>query len=198
MILDEQDLLKTFSKADNFTAIGMAVLGSGATASSAFTAGVAVSSLATTVIGAGVSAYGQSKQGKAANAIAQRNAQIQNNNALIAQQNAEFNAQLKERDDKRRRASMRTKLSASGVQVFDGTNLIALAEQEFTDDLNAQLIRRGGAIDAANLRQQAGITSAQGQVAQSAGNVSAGTSLLTGFGEAGTTYATQKKQGIFS
>jgi len=194
MILDEQDLLKTFSKADNFTAIGLAV---GASAANAFTAGVAVTSIATTVVGAGVTAYGQAQQGKAANAIAQRNAKIQNNNALIASQNAEFNARLKERDDKRRRASMRTKLSASGVQVFDGTNLIALAEQEFTDDLNAQLIRRGGAIDSANLRQQAGITSAKGQVAQSAGNVGAGASLLTGFGEAGTTYATQKRQGVF-
>ena len=88
---------------------------------------------------------------------------------------------------------MRTKLSASGVQVFDGTNLIALAEQEFTDDLNAQLIRRGGTIDSANLRQQAGITSAQGQVAQSAGNVGAGASLLTGIGSAGVDYATFKR-----
>jgi len=154
---------------------------------------IALASLAVTVVGTGVTAYGQAQQGKAANKIAQRNAQIQNNNALIAQQNAEFNAQLKERDDKRRRASMRTKLSASGVQVFDGTNLIALAEQEFTDDLNAQLIRRGGTIDSANLRQQAGITSAQGQVAQSAGNVGAGASLLTGIGSAGVDYATFKR-----
>ena len=87
---------------------------------------------------------------------------------------------------------MRTKLSASGVQVFDGTNLIALAEQEFTDDLNAQLIRRGGTIDAANLRQQAGITSAQGQAAQTAANTSAGGSLLTGLGGAAMQYQQYK------
>ena len=148
--------------------------------------------VAAMVIGAGISAYGTMQQGKAANKIAKRNAEIQNNNALIAQQNSEFNAQLKERDDKRRRASQRAKLSASGVEVFDGTNLIALAEQEFTDDLNAQLIRRGGTIDAANLRQQAGITSAQGQAAQTAANTSAGGSLLTGLGGAALQYkATQ-------
>ena len=197
MILDEQDLVKTLKKADNFQAVGMAILGAGAAPAAATTAGMAAASLATPVIGAGVSAYGQAQQGKTANAIAQRNAQIQNRNATIAQQNAEFNAKLQEREARRRRSSQVARLGASGIEVFEGTNLIAMAEQEFTDDMNAQLIRRGGAIEAGNLQQTAAITSAQGTASRSAGFVGAGTSLLTGAGSAGIQGSKLRNQGVF-
>ena len=198
MILDEQDLVKTLKKADNFQAVGMAILGAGAAPAAATTAGMAAASLATTVIGAGVSAYGQAQQGKTANVIAQRNAQIQNRNATIARQNAEFNAKLQEREARRRRSSQVARLGASGIEVFEGTNLIAMAEQEFVDDMNAQLTRRGGAIEAGNLQQTAAITSAQGTASRSAGFLGAGTSLLTGAGSAGLQGAKLKRQGVFS
>lgn len=198
MILDEQDLVKTLKKADNFEAVGMAILGAGAAPAAATTAGMAAASLATTVIGAGVSAYGQAQQGKTANVIAQRNAQIQNRNATIARQNAEFNAKLQEREARRRRSSQVARLGASGIEVFEGTNLIAMAEQEFVDDMNAQLTRRGGAIEAGNLQQTAAITSAQGTASRSAGFLGAGTSLLTGAGSAGLQGAKLKRQGVFS
>ena len=149
-----------------------------------------------TVAGTAMSSYSQIQQGKTANKIAQRNAQIQTRNAQIAQQNAEFNAKLKEREDKRRRSSQVAGLQPSGVEIYEGTNLIAMAEQEFTDDMNAQLIRRGGTIESQNLMQQAGITSAQGTASQQAGYMGAGSSLLTGAGKAGMQYATIKKQGI--
>ena len=197
MILDEQDLVKTLKKADNFEAVGMAILGAGAAPAAATTAGMAAASLATTVIGAGVSAYGQAQQGKTANVVAQRNAQIQNRNATIARQNAEFNAKLQEREARRRRSSQVARLGASGIEVFEGTNLIAMAEQEFVDDMNAQLTRRGGAIEAGNLQQTAAITSAQGTASRSAGFLGAGTSLLTGAGSAGIQGSKLRNQGVF-
>ena len=141
-----------------------------------------------TVAGTALSSYSQIQQGKTANMIAQRNAQIQTRNAQIAQQNAEFNAKLKERDDRRRRSSQVAGLQGSGVEIYEGTNLIAMAEQEYTDDMNAQLIRRGGTIESQNLVQQAGITSAQGKASQQAGYLGAGSSLLTGAGKAGMHY----------
>lgn len=153
--------------------------------------------IAATIIGAGVSAYGQMQQGKTANAFAQRNAMIQNRNATIAQQNSEFNAKLKEREDQRRRKNQAAGLQASGIEIYEGTNLIAMATQEFTDDMNAQLIRRGGTIESQNLQQQAAITSAQGTASQQAGYTSAGASLLTGAGQAGMQYAKFKHEGIY-
>jgi hypothetical protein len=144
--------------------------------------------IAAIVVGTGITAYGQMKAGENANMIAQRNAQIMNRNATIAQQNAEFNAKLQERDDRRKRASQEGAKQKSGVEIYDGTNLIAFADQEWTDEINAELIRRGGQNTAANLRMQAGVTSAEGQAAKSAGYTSAGGSLLTGLGSAGVSY----------
>ena len=198
MILDEQDVGKLFKKVDCFETIGYMIVAKTATAAAAQTAGMAAVSLATTAIGAGVSAYGQAQQGKTANVAAQRNAQIQNRNATIARQNAEFNAKLQEREARRRRSSQVARLGASGIEVFEGTNLIALAEQEFVDDMNAQLTRRGGAIEAANLQQTAAITSAQGTASRSAGFLGAGTSLLTGAGSVGLQGAKLRNQGVFS
>ena len=155
-------------------------------------------SIAATIIGAGISAYGQMQQGKTANAIAQRNAQIMNRNATIAQQNAEFNAKLQEREDRRKRAGQQAGLQASGIEIYEGTNLIAFADQEWTDEINAELIRRGGENEAANLRMQAGVKIAEGQAAQTAGYTAAGGSLMTGLGSAGMDYRVGKKTGVFT
>ncbi len=204
MIFDEESLRKTLSKAHNFTAIGVKVLGMTAAkaatakgAAAAFQAGVAVSSLAATAVGTGVSAYGQAQQGKAANAVAQRNAQIQLRDAEIAKQNAEFNARMKEKQDDQRRRAMIAKQGGSGVEAVEGTNLLALAEQEFIDDMNAQLIRRGGSMQAQGLQDQAVLTSASGTVARKSGMIGAGASLLTGAGQTGIQYRKLDQQGVF-
>ena len=196
MIFDEQDLVKTLKKIDCFEAIGYAILAEGATAAAAATAGMAATSLAMTVVGTGLTAMQQAKQGETANAFAQRNAMMQNRNATITQQNAEFNAKLKENEDRRRRAGQAAGLQASGIEIYEGTNLIAMATQEWTDDMNAQLIRRGGTIESQNLQQQAVMTSAEGTVARQAGYTGAGASLLTGAGQAGMDYAKFTKVGI--
>ena len=196
MIFDEQDLVKTLKKIDCFEAIGYAILAEGATAAAATTAGMAASSLALTVVGTGFTAMQQARQGETANAFAQRNAMMQNRNATITQQNAEFNAKLKESEDKRRRSNQAAGLQGSGIEIYEGTNLIAMATQEWTDDMNAQLIRRGGTIESQNLQQQAVMTSAEGTVARQAGYTGAGASLLTGVGQSGMQLAKFKQVGI--
>lgn len=158
---------------------------------------LAVASIASSVIGTGITAIGQAKAGASANAVAQRNAQIQMRDAQIAKQNAEFNARINEKQTDQRRRAMIAKQGASGVEVGDGTNLLALAEQEFIDDMNAQLIRRGGAIESQGLQDQAVLTSASGTASRSAGLTGAGASLLTGLGKTGQNYQTLKTQGAF-
>ena len=158
---------------------------------------IAIATLAVTAAGVGISAYGQAQQGKAANAVAQRNAQIQLRDAELAKQNAEFNARMKEKQDDQRRRAMIAKQGGSGVEAVEGTNLLALAEQEFIDDMNAQLIRRGGQIQAQGLQDQAVLTSASGTVARKSGMVGAGASLLTGAGQLGMQYQKLDSQGVF-
>ena len=174
--------------------VGLAV---GATAPNAAAAGMAVYSIGATVIGTGISAMGQAQAGASANAVAQRNAQIQMRDAQLAKQNAEFNAKMKEKQDDAKRRRMIKSQGGSGVDALEGTNLIALAEQEFIDDMNAQLIRRGGTLESQGLQSQAAITSASGRAAKAAGMTGAGASLLTGLGNVGQNYATLDDQGVF-
>jgi hypothetical protein len=144
-------------------------------------------------VGMAVTAMGQMAQGKTANKIAQRNAEIQTRNAKLAKDNAKFNADLRRRRGKDERGIAVNELGAGGTVVYDGSNQVALAEQEFVTDLEAQVIERGGTIDSDNLLAQAQITSAQGQAAETAGNVAAGSTLLTGSGTTALNFATFKK-----
>ena len=146
-------------------------------------AGAAIA--AVMVIGTTISVVGQVQAGKNANKVAQRNAEIQLREADLAKQNAEFNAKISEKEGRARRAKLRNDSGAGGTAVNDGTNLLALAEQEFTDDLEAQLIRRGGQLTADSLRANAAITSFSGKAQQQAANTGALGSLVTGLGTAG-------------
>jgi len=159
---------------------------------------MAGAAIAAMVVGTAITAYGQIQAGENANKVAKRKAELMNRNATIAQQNAEFNAKLHERDARRRRSAQRAGLQGSGIEIDVGTNLIAMAEQEFTDDRNAQLIRRGGVIEAQNLMAEAELTSFGGKSAKRAGYTSAGGSLMTGLGSAGIAYGKGKKTGIGS
>ena len=145
-------------------------------------AGAAVAGLI--VVGTVISVSGQMEAGKNANKVAQRNAEIQRRDADLASRNAEFNAKIKEKEDDARRRKMVADQGQSGTLVDDGTNLLAMAEQEFTDDLNAELIRKGGKDQASALRANASITSFSGKAQQSAANTGALGSLFTGLGSA--------------
>lgn len=145
---------------------------------------MAGAAIAAVVIGTTISVVGQVQAGKNANKVAQRNSDIQLRDADLSKQNAEFNAKISEKEGEARRAKLRND-QANGVVVNDGTNLLALAEQEFTDDLEAQLIRRGGKLQSDSLRANAAITSFSGKAQQSAANTGALGSLVTGLGTAG-------------
>ena len=157
-------------------------------------AGAAVAAI---VVGTGISVYGQMEAGKNANKVAQRNSEIQRRDADLASRNAEFNAKIKEKEDDARRRKMVADQGQSGTVVNDGTNLLVIAEQEFTDDLNAELIRRGGQDKASALRANASITSFSGKAQQSSANTGALGSLFTGLGSAGATYNSQSNAGAF-
>jgi hypothetical protein len=145
-------------------------------------AGAAVAGLI--VVGTTISVVGQMEAGKNANKVAQRNAEIQRRDADIASRNAEFNAKIKEKEDDAKRRKMVADQGQSGTVINDGTNLLVIAEQEFTDDLNAELIRRGGKDQASALRANASVTSFSGKAQQSAANTGALGSLFTGLGSA--------------
>lgn len=158
---------------------------------------MAGAAIAAMVVGTGITVMGQMQAGKNANMIAQRNSEIQVRDADIAKQNAEFNAKIQEKQDDQRRREKRAKAGTTGVVVDEGTNLLAQAEQEFIDDLNAQLIRRGGKLQSQGLLAQAAVTSAAGTAAKTASQYAAAGTLMTGLGSAGSKYSQGKKSGLF-
>jgi hypothetical protein len=160
---------------------------------------------AVTIAAAGVTAYSQVQQGRTANAVATYNAQLANRNAEIAEQNAEA-AKLagtareeQSRDEVRRvLARQRALVGASGVTT-EGSPLLVMMESARQGELDALRIRytseveaRSGQFQAQQYQSEATLQRLQGKQAQTAGYMSAGGTLLTGFAQAGTGYYNAK------
>ena len=79
---------------------------------------LAIAAIASTVIGAGVSAAGAAQQGKSAAKLANYNAQIAQNDAIAARQKAEFDAKAQERQAALLQGTQRASIAASGNPVW--------------------------------------------------------------------------------
>lgn len=133
---------------------------------------------------AGVSAFGALAQG-----FAQRQAAVFN--AASSRQQAERQRQISERqaEDFRRRqakiaAAQRVRRAGSGVLPNEGTSLLV---EDLTFDeilLGQATIKQGGQVRASRLLDEAVLAQLRGGAARTEGAFRAGTTLLTGFGEA--------------
>src|SRR5678815_675005 len=86
--------------------------------------------LAATAVSAGISAYGAYQQGQAGEAAGKYQAQVAKNNAIIAEQNAQFELQKGERESEAQNYKTRALLghqkagqAASGIDVNTGSPL---------------------------------------------------------------------------
>lgn len=156
-----------------------------------------------TVIGAGVSAMGAIQQGKAAQQSANFQQQILNRQAETQRQQADRERQLAEqnettfrRDQSRAMARRRAIMGGSGVDTSTGSPL--LANDDFAGEVEfaALNIRNQGEVGATRLEQQAGLTEAEGSLAQLKGKQArqasffrAGSSLLGGIGSAASIHS---------
>jgi uncharacterized protein YqfA (UPF0365 family) len=80
---------------------------------------LAIAAIASTVIGAGVSAAGAVQQGKSAQNLANYNAQIAQNDAIAARQKAEFDARAQERQAKLFAGTQRASMASTGGELLD-------------------------------------------------------------------------------
>lgn len=169
---------------------------------------LAIAAIATSVIGAGVSAYGQYQQGQAQrqqaqyqSAVADLNAQTARRNSSLASQNAAYveAGAAKQIDERARRiravqGAQRAALAANGLLLDSGTAADLTGDTARLGNLAIGEIRENGGrqaagyriagmnaeaeAQAATLRGQA--YAAAGESASTAGWLSAGTSLLGG------------------
>jgi hypothetical protein len=155
-----------------------------------------IASTAASLAGAGMSAYGNYQQGKAANAMAKHNAKAidltRENEAQTAQQNS-----LRMREASRRQlSSIRAKMGGSGVVQSSGSSLDALGESASELELQAMDLFRDSDAKQRQYGNEAAMTRWNGKQALQAGKTAAIGSLISGVGSFASNYATTRQTGL--
>ena len=121
------------------------------------------------------------------------NADAMEEQARAERMKADYEAGILKRNADKMRARMRLNYLSSGVDISEGTAMMAMAEDAKQAEMDFQAIRYGGNSAAIRAKQEAKMARYQGASAARAGYINAGTSLLTGAGDAAKTYASFKK-----
>jgi hypothetical protein len=124
-------------------------------------------------------AMGAIQQGNAAEAAGDYNAQIAEQNAILARQQAAEEERRFRVESTKRLGAMRAAYSASGV-TLEGSPMDVLEESMRISELDALTIRQGGRASEAAYRQEAQLSRMQGRAGQQAGQLSAAAELLRG------------------
>jgi hypothetical protein len=149
----------------------------------------AIAIIATTVVAAGVSAYGSYAASEASADAADYNKKIAENQAALASQQAEIDAENMHEKNKRLLALELTSQAGSGVDTSEGSPLLVRADTARQMARDEYLTRYGGAVRAGGYEQQAGLQGLYSKNYQQAANVGAGVSLLSsGAAIGGQTY----------
>ena len=124
--------------------------------------------------------------GEAQKAAADYNAKVMEAQAQSEREAAAFEETQQREQAAKMRARQKVAYLASGVDLSEGTPLEVLGAQAGEMEMDALAIRYNGEVKAKQSESQARIYRMQGQQAQKAGTINAGSSLLTGFGSAAT------------
>ena len=169
---------------------------------------LAISSLALTAVGTGVSVLGQVQASQAASAQATFRAQVARNNQIIAQRAAddarargEREANIKRVEAKQLTSRQKAALAGAGIDVAGeaAVELRAATAAVFEEDAltiasNAEREALGFEARGAGFGGEAGLFDAQ---ARSSTFLKAGASLLTGAGSVASKWYAFKKEGVF-
>lgn len=181
---------------------------SGVTTATALT----VASIAATVIGAGVSAYGQMQAGKAAQSAANYQAAVASNNKIIADRAAADALKRGETAESQHRQQVaalkgrqRAVMAGNGVVVDQGSALDITTDTAGQGEFEALTIRSNAEREAYNHKVQgmgfqadAGLLTMRGDSAAQAGMTGAASSLLSGAGAVAGKWYDMKKAGVGS
>ena len=140
--------------------------------------GLEIAALASSALGTVTSAAGAAQQGKAAQNLANYNAQIAQNDAIAARQKAEFDATAQERKARLFAGTQRASMAATGGELLDMQDVVDMSAEEA--ELENLAIRYGGDMGYRAGQQRADISRFEGSVAKQKAQGKAAGSLLTG------------------
>lgn len=130
-------------------------------------------------------------QSRSAQAVANYNAAVQEREAKAIEQKTKFDQWRQAQQVQRIKKALRSKLAGAGARIDVGAPLHLQAEQAAELELENLLIGYEGQTGAQRARSQAEIDRLQGKIyrqkgkaARTASYIQAGSTLLTGFGEA--------------
>jgi hypothetical protein len=146
--------------------------------------GTEVIILAAMAAGTAVTAYGQYQQGQAQERALNYQAAVQERNAQIAKQNADYDAQRQSARLRRAIGSQRAAVLASGIQM-EGTALELQQDTVQQAEMDRLAILYGGEINYQNARSEAELSRMQGKAAGQAGTTAAFGTLLGGAANVG-------------
>lgn len=135
-------------------------------------------------VGAVMGVMGAIQSGEAQKKAADYNAQVAENDAIAKQQAAAFEEERQRERARRELAFARAQAGGSGT-TMSGSPLDIMARSAENAELEALAIRYSGQLGANASRSQAAADRMQGKIAQQAGYMQAGTTLLTAAGKWG-------------
>lgn len=144
---------------------------------------LAGTSLATTLLGSGLSAYSAAQQGRAAEKTADYNAKMNEYTAQDAQRRGEEEATALQRRGAALKSSQRATMAAKGLDLGYGTAADLQDQTDFFTQADVATARTNAARDAWSARAQGGLSLAQGRAASSNANMQATASLISGAGQ---------------
>lgn len=142
-------------------------------------AAVSTMIMASMAVATAVTAYGQYQAGKAQEAAYNYNAQVQEQNAKVAQQKAAYEADKQAQRIRRLNATQRAAYAASGINL-SGSALDLMEDSTTQGEMDRLAILYGGDVEAANARNEATLSRFQGKAAAAAGTSAAFGTLLGG------------------
>lgn len=143
-------------------------------ATSAFSLGTALS-----LAGTAVSVLGAIGQGNIAQAVGDYNAQLAEQNEVLARKQAAEEERRFRISMAKQLGSLRSAYARAGV-TMEGSPMDVLAESAYTAELDALTIREGGRAQASTLRSEANLERLSGRAQQTGSYYSAASELLGG------------------
>ena len=155
------------------------------------------------VAAAAVSAYGSYESGQAQQAAAKYQSQVEQNNAIIAQQNAQWAAQAGNAQAEQKQLETRAKVggilasqAAAGIDVNSGSAVDVKSSASELGELDAINIRSNAArtaygynVQSSSDQNQSQLDTFEGNADAEAGDIKAGGSVLSAVGTGYTSYA---------
>ena len=148
--------------------------------------------LGTSLVGTGLSAFGQYRAGQAQKSAYDYNARVAESEAGVAKEGAAREEEIHRLKLKRMLGTQRALYGAAGVDITSGSPLLTMMSTAEEGEREAEFIKYGGEVEATRALNEGKMQRFYGKQASKTGKIGAGSTFFTGLGQAGLGYAGMK------